>query len=113
MDHQSISQRVPIGGVEHLATGLQHDVLLISQIESNILAEVLDLRPLGQLDELAPVLAAERGHGRHVVVDHDLLLEDAPASPVHRPSIFVLADLIRSIRQISWRFFLGVGAAHI
>ena len=113
MDDQSVSQRVPVGGVEHLATRCEHDVALLSQIESNVLAEVFDLAPLRQLNELAPVVGTELGHGGHVVVDHDLLLEYVPTSAMHRSTIFVLTDLLRFVREIAWRFFLCVAAAHI
>ena len=113
MDDQSVCQRVPVGGIGHLSTRREHDVSLLSQIESNILAEVFDLGPLRQLNELAPVVGAELGHGGHVVVDHDLLLEYVPTSAMHRSTIFVLADLIRFARKIGWRFFLCVCAPHI
>ena len=113
MDDQSVSQRVPVGGVEHLATRCEHDVALLSQIESNVLAEVFDLAPLRQLNEFAPVVGAELSHGGHVVVDHDLLLEYVATGAMHRSPIFILTDLIRFVRKISWRFFLCVGAAHI
>ena len=113
VDDKSVSKRVPVGGVEHLATRREHDVALLSQIESNVLAEVFDLGPLRQLNELAPVVGAELGHGGHVVEDHDLLLEYVPTGAMHRSTIFILADLIRFARKISWRFFLCIGAAHI